>query len=264
MKKIFEKINQLGRGTVTSFLDLVFPRVCVYCEKSRKGGGDFLCGLCQKEIVFIDPPYCHCCGIPADISYDFPTENFECALCRKNSFSFDRARSLGPYDAALKKLIHHFKFGKQPGVMKEIVPFMADYFGRREESWQGFCVSPVPLYFRRMKERTFDQSFLIAREVARTLSLPLANGLLRRVRDTDSQAKKTKVERAKNIKGAFAVDRPDRVAGMNILLVDDVMTTGATVNEAAKMLKRSGAGQIHIFTLARALPIGNVTRYAGG
>lgn len=256
--KVFEKINQLGRGTFTSFLDLVFPRDCVYCEKSRKGGGDFLCDLCQKEIVFIDPPYCHCCGIPADISYDFPTENFECALCRKNLFSFDRARSLGSYDAVLKKLIHHFKFGKQPGVMKEIAPIMADYFGRREESWKGFYVSPVPLYFRRMKERTFDQSFLIAREVARTLSLPLANGLLRRVRDTDSQARKTKVERAKNIKGAFAVDRPDRVAGMNILLVDDVMTTGATVNEAAKMLKRSGAGQIHIFTLARALPIGNV------
>jgi predicted amidophosphoribosyltransferase len=69
---------------------------------------------------------------------------------------------------------------------------------------------------------------------------------------------KTKAERAKNIQGAFAVDRPDRALGMNILLVDDVMTTGATVNEAAKMLKRSGAGQIHIFTLARALPIGNV------
>lgn len=258
MTKIFEKISQLGRWTFTSVLDLVFPRVCLYCENSRKGGGDFLCGFCQQEIVFIDPPYCHGCGIPADISYDFPTENFECALCRKNSYSFDRARSLGPYDTALKQLIHHFKFGKQPGVMKDIAPFMADYFDRQEDSWDGFYVAPVPLYFRRMKARTFDQSFLLAREVARTLSLPLANGLLRRVRDTDSQARKTKSERAKNIKGAFAVDRPDRVAGMNILLVDDVMTTGATVNEAAKMLKRSGAGQIHVFTLARALPFGNV------
>jgi len=265
MRKILKKISQFGRGTVTSVLDLVFPRDCLYCENSRKGGGDFLCGLCQKEIVFIEPPYCHCCGIPADISYDFPTENFECALCRKNSFFFDRARSLGPYDAIMKELIHHFKFGRQPGVMKDFAPFMADYFGRQEESWKGFYVVPVPLFFRRMKARTFDQAFLIAREVARTLRLPLANGLLRRVRDTNSQAKmKTRVERVKNIKGAFAVDWPDRVAGMNILLVDDVMTTGATVNEAAKMLKRSGAGQIHVFTLARALPFGNVTRYAGG
>jgi ComF family protein len=255
---ILNKISQMGRVTFNSFLDLVFPRVCVYCEKSRKGGGDFLCRLCQQEIVFIDPPYCHCCGIPADLSYDFPTENFECALCRKNSFAFDRARSLGPYDSALKKLIGHFKFKKQPGVMQDLAPFMADYYDRQEGSWKEFYVAPVPLYFGRMKDRTFDQSFLIAREVARILSLPMANGLLRRVRDTDSQAKKTKAERAKNIKGAFEVDRPDRVAGMNFLLVDDVMTTGATVNEAAKMLKRAGAGQIHVFTLARALPFGNV------
>lgn len=256
--KIFEKISQLSSGGFNSVLDLVFPRDCVYCENSRKGGGDFLCGLCQQEIAFIDPPYCHCCGIPADLSYDFPTENFECAWCRKNTFAFDRARSLGPYDAALKQLIHHFKYDKQPGVMKDIAPIVADYFDRQEESWEGFYVAPVPLFFRRMKARTFDQSFLIAKEVAGILSLPLANGLLRRVRDTDSQARKTKVERAKNIKGAFEVDRPDRVAGLNVLLVDDVMTTGATVNEAAKMLKRSGAGQIHVFTLARALPFGNV------
>ena len=159
----------------------------------------------------------------------------------------------------MKILIHHFKFGKQPGVMQEIAPFIADYFGRQEESWKGFYVSPVPLYFRRMKERTFDQSFLIAREVARSLNLPLANGLLRRVRDTGFQARKTKAERTKNIKGAFAIDRPDRVAGKDILLVDDVMTTGATVNEAAKMLKRAGARQVHVFTLARALPLYNVT-----
>ena len=257
--KMIKKISQLGRWIFNSVLDLVFPRACLYCENSLEGGGGFLCRLCQNEIIFIDPPYCHGCGIPADISYDFPTENFECALCRKNSFSFDKARSLGPYDAALKKLIYHFKFKKQPGVMKDIAAFMADYFVQQEESWEGFYVVPVPVFFRRMKERTFDQSFLIAREVAKVLNLPLANGLLRRVRDTESQAQmKTKAERTKNIKGAFCVDRPDKVAGMNILLIDDVMTTGATVNEAAKILKRSGAEQIHVFTLARALPIGNV------
>lgn len=254
---IVAKIKRLGQGTLQALLDGLFPRHCIFCEKSRDGDGEFLCGLCQNEIAFIDPPFCTGCGIPADISYEYPTENFECALCRKNSYSFDRARSLGPYDSALKQLIQHFKFNKQPGVMKDIAPLLTDYFGRREESWEGFYVSPVPLHFRRMKARTFDQSFLLAREVAQTLGLPLANGLLLRVKDTESQAKKTRAERAKSIKGAFQVNRPERVAGRDILLVDDVLTTGATANEAAKMLKRAGARRIDVFTLARALPYGN-------
>jgi ComF family protein len=254
---IFEKLKHLRRGAFAALLDGLFPRSCIFCEKSRAGGGEFLCGLCEKEIAFIDPPFCTGCGIPADISCDYPEENFECALCRKNSYIFDRARSLGPYDASLKQLIYHFKFNKQPGVMADIIPLLANYFEGREESWEGFYVSPVPLHFRRMKERTFDQSFLLAREVARTLGLPLANGLLLRVKDTESQAKKTRAERAKSIKGAFQVNRPERVAGRDILLVDDVLTTGATANEAAKTLKRSGAGRVEVFTLARVLASGN-------
>jgi len=103
----------------------LFPRDCIFCEKSRAGGGEFLCDLCEREIAFIDPPFCDGCGIPADISCETPKENFECALCRKNSYAFDRARSLGPYDSALKQLIHHFKFNNQPGVMKDIVPLLA-------------------------------------------------------------------------------------------------------------------------------------------
>lgn len=252
-----EKTTRLGRGAFAALLDGIFPRDCIFCEKSRKGGGEFLCGPCEREIVFIDPPFCDGCGVPADISHDAPKENFKCALCRKNSYFFDLARSLGPYDGPLKRLIHHFKFGRQPGVMKDVVPLLADYIGGREDPWAEFYVSPIPLHPEKMKARTFDQSFLLAREAAGTLNLPLANGLLRRVRDTDSQAKKTKIERAKNIKGAFQVDRPDRVAGLDILLVDDVLTTGATASEAARVLKRCGAGRVGVLTLARALPYGN-------
>jgi ComF family protein len=254
---IYERIKRLGRGTLAAFLEGLFPRACIFCEASRDGGGEFLCELCEQEIAFIDPPFCDGCGVPADISYEYPSENFECALCRKNSYFFDRARSLGSYDAALKQLIRHFKFRSQPGVMQDISPLMVDYFNRRDDSWAGFYVSPVPLHFRRMKTRTFDQSFLLAREVARILGLPFANGLLRRVKDTESQSQKNRSERADNIKGAFQVDRPDRVAGLDILLVDDVLTTGATTSEAAKVLKRCGARRIDVFTLARALPYGN-------
>ncbi len=245
------KIGKIGRWTFATVMGGLFPQNCINCEGETEGDGEYLCELCRKDIQFIQSPYCNSCGAPAELSYDYPTENFECGSCRDKMFAFDRARSLGLYDAGLKKLIHHFKYQSQPGVMREIAPLLQAFFSARDEIGPEFYVSPVPLHFRKMKERTFDQSFLIAKEVARQLSLPLANGLLRRVKDTDSQARKTKTDRAKNIKGAFQVDRPDCVAGKDILLVDDVLTTGATVNEAARVLKRAKAARVYVFTLAR-------------
>lgn len=245
------KIGRWGRKGLDAVLDGLFPQNCIYCQGDREGGGDFLCGLCRSEIEFIRRPFCNRCGIPADISYDYPQDDFECGGCRKDPFKFDRARSLGQYDSILRQLIHHFKYRRQMGVMTEIASLLQKFFAESELRGSGFYVSPVPLHFKKMKERGFDQSFVIAREVARDLGLPLANGFLRRVRETQPQAKKTKGERAVNIRGAFEVDRPDWVAGKDILLVDDVFTTGATVNEAARILKRAGAARVHVFTLAR-------------
>ncbi len=240
-----------GTKVLKAVLQALFPRKCVHCGKNAVDG--YLCEWCRKDIAFIEAPYCSRCGFPADVDYEYPTGEFECGPCRKRPFAFDRARSLGGYDGVLKQLIHHFKYEKQMGAVAEIVPLLAVYFSSQDANfWQGFSVSPVPLHFKKMKERAFDQSFLIARETARTLGLPLANGLLRRVRETEPQAMKTRAERLRNVRGAFAVDRPDRVADRDILLVDDVMTTGATANEAARVLKRNGANRVHVFTLARA------------
>ena len=109
------------------------------------------------------------------------------------------------------------------------------YFAENPGFCKSFTVAPIPLHFNKMKERGFDQAFLIARQVAKVLQLPLEGGLLRRVNATSPQATMTRTERSRNIKGAFAVNRPELVAKKDILLVDDVFTTGATVNEAAKI-----------------------------
>ena len=235
-------------------LQCLFPQNCIYCREPRGGPGEFLCELCLREVGGIQSPYCSRCGLPAEISYDFPTEDFTCAACRKRPFDFDRARSLGRYDTVLKELICHLKYQRQPGAMADIASLLKDHFFTLPEgAYRDFTVSPIPLHFRKMKDRSFDQGFLIAQEVARTLRLPFANGVLRRVKETDSLAGMTKAERWKNIRGVFEVDRPERVQGKDILLVDDVFTTGATGNEAARMLKKSQAGQVHVFTLARTI-----------
>ena len=252
VKELFVK-KGWGRSVLDAVLEALFPRKCVFCDAAAVGQGGSLCDCCREDIAFIEPPFCHRCGYPAEMDYPYPTEDFECGPCRKAPFAFDQARSLGSYDAILKKLIQYFKYEKQMGAVREMAPLIAAYFSKQDAAfWQGFCVSPLPLHFKKMQERRFDQSFLIARETARTLGLPLANGLLRRERETESQASKTKAERLRNVRGAFTADRPERVEGRDILLVDDVMTTGATADEAARVLKRNGASRVHVFTLARA------------
>ncbi|MBC8282963.1 MAG: ComF family protein [Nitrospinae bacterium] len=207
----------------------------------------------MDDICFIQSPICNVCGVPADISYDYPEEEFSCGVCRQSPYEFDRARSLGHYDTVLRQLIHYFKYQKQLGVLPDIERLLIKYFSDSEEEYSGFTVAPIPLHFNKMRERGFDQAFLLARQVAGVLGAPLESALLRRMSATSAQATKTKSERAQNIKGAFEVNRPERSAGKNILLVDDVFTTGATANEAAKILKKAGADKVFIFTLGRVV-----------
>ena len=147
-------------------------------------------------MVFTTRPFCNRCGWPAETSYDYPGDEFECGLCRKRPPYFDQARSLGLYETVLKQLIHHFKYGKQPGVMEELVPLLQAYFSGWSET--GLLVVPVPLHIRKLKERGFDQSYLIARHIARLTGLPLRADALTRTRETEPQARKNKADRRKN------------------------------------------------------------------
>lgn len=251
-------------GVVRGFrkiLEFVFPQNCISCDGKIQEAEHFLCVGCRADIGFIQQPYCFQCGVPADISYAYPHEEFVCGVCRKTPFHFDQARSLGFYDTVLRTTIHHFKYRRQMGVLPEMDRLLEKYFEENPDFCRGFTVSPVPLHFSKMKERGFDQAFLIARQVASVLKLPLEGGLLRRVKATRPQATMARTERARNIKGAFEINRPELVLGKNILLVDDVFTTGATVNEAAKLLKKQGAGKVHVFTLGRVV-VGKGPGYA--
>jgi ComF family protein len=250
-------INQILQSPLVvrvceSLLNAVFPRSCVGCGLSRKNGGDYLCGLCRDDIFVIDDPLCNTCGIPADIDYDYPAEGFECGWCRKGGYRFDRARSLGLYDSVLKELIHFYKYRNQPGAIDEIEPFLRDYFGTCREEYRGYWVASVPLHVKKLKERGFDQSFVLAHKISEILELPLLVRSLERVRETLPQTRKNREERLNNVRGAFEVVDAEAVLDKNILLIDDVFTTGSTVNEVTRVLKKAKAGCVQVFTLARA------------
>lgn len=241
-----------ARGLFADGLNILFPQRCVFCEGEREGGGPFLCALCQEEIHFIDGALCGLCGQPAEITYDYPHENFECAKCRDKKPWFNQARSLGTYESVLKRLIQHFKYNNQPGIMEEISPLLEKYFNETKESYKDLHVLPIPLHLRKIKERGFDQSYLIARGVAELLDLPMVDHWMTRIKETVPQASLKRSEREENVRNAFQIEKPEEVDGKDILLVDDVFTTGMTSNEAARMLKKSKAGRVLVFTLARA------------
>lgn len=235
-----------------SVVNAVFPRPCVGCGLSREDGGSYLCRLCRDDLFVIDDPICKTCGVPADIDYDYPVEGFECGWCRKGGFRFDRARSLGLYDSVLKELIHFYKYRNQPGVIDEFEPFLRDYFETYGDKYRNSSVVSVPLHVKKLKERGFDQSFVLAHRISEILDLPLLTRPLKRIRETFPQTRRNRAERSQNVQGAFEVIHPETVCQKNILLVDDVFTTGSTVNEVTRVLKKAKAKQVQVFTLARA------------
>ena len=254
MKNITNTLEKT-RG-LSRFFDIavegLFSPECVHCGNERDAKGTFLCSPCRGAIRYIRDPLCDFCGQPGEIDYPYPHDEFVCGLCQVQPYAFKRARSLGHYETALKSLIRTLKYREQTGVIGEIRPLLQAWFQGAGEDYRGYTVVQAPLHSDKMKERGFDQTYLIAREAARALSVPLQADCLIRVRATPPQAGLERSQRAANVKNAFAVTSPEQVAGKNILLVDDVFTTGSTINEAAKVLKRSGAGRVEVFTLARA------------
>ena len=191
--------------------------------------------------------FCRDCRTPFLNRFPLDEEG-RCALCRLGLNGFDAAYSFGSFEAELRELIHLFKYGRVETLAGPLGRFLALALPRAE---QFDAVVPMPLHWVRRWRRGFNQSELLAREIARRLSLPVRS-LVRRTKATSSQAGLTNAKRRANVSGAFRVPRPPNVHGLRILLVDDVMTTGATASACARALKQAGAARVALLTVARA------------
>ena len=231
------------------FLDLLFPPRCEVC---RELGPDIICEPCAAGIELVKPPLCANCGEPFDPK---ARGGPLCLTCRTKKRPFHLARSAAYHEGPLRKAIHHFKYQRKRVLAGPLGAIMADWVSSNGEGFrEADLVCPVPLYPRRQRERGFNQSELLARSLAAHLDRPLAPGLLARVRDTLPQIELPVSERAANVRGAFAVSRPEEAAGKCLLVVDDVFTTGATLSECARVLRRARAARVLILTLTRPLP----------
>jgi len=190
-----------------------------------------------------------CIQCRAPFRNQFPLDEAgRCALCRLGVRGFDAAYSFGFYEDELRQLIHLFKYARVQTLSAPLGRLLAMAFPR-DSSFDA--IVPMPLHWRKRWQRGFNQSALLAREISRRTHIPVENAL-RRARHTAAQAGLTNAKRRKNVSGAFRVRKGARLGSRRILLIDDVMTTGATAAACARALKMAGASQVTLLTLARA------------
>jgi len=239
----------IGAGRLA--LDALLPPRCLACGGAVDAQGA-LCAACWQGISFLGAPCCARCGLP------FPYEagaGVECADCVAHPPPFDRARAVFAYDDHSRRLILAFKHADH----LHGVPAFGQWLARSgaELLAEADLVAPVPLHWTRLFRRRFNQSALLAQAAVAACRGPMAPAfapaLLIRRRRTRSQGHLTRLQRAENVRGAFAVKPGAALAGKRVLLVDDVFTTGATIEACARVLKRAGAARVDVLTLARAM-----------
>ncbi|HEV2688118.1 MAG TPA: ComF family protein [Bryobacteraceae bacterium] len=237
------------RRTFQGLFSLVFPDDCRICEQPlREISRIPVCRACLAKPEPLAAEYfCVECHAPFLNSFPLDAEG-RCALCRRGVRGFDRAYSFGFYEGELRELIHLFKYGRIETLAKPLGRLLALALPR-DQVYDA--VVPMPLHWRKRWQRGFNQSALLARELGRRVNVPVKNAL-RRVRSTSAQAGLTNAKRRLNVSGAFRPKRAHSLDGKRVLLIDDVMTTGATAASCARALKLAGARQVTLLTVARA------------
>jgi ComF family protein len=235
--------------------DFVMPPVCLGCH-AHLGGLDALCPKCWSGITFIRPPLCDRLGTP--MPYDTGGVMISAAAYAAPP-SFDRARAVANFDGLMRDLVHDLKFNDRHDLRRLLCRWLLE--AGREVLAGADIVVPVPLGRWRLFQRGFNQAALLAKDIAEKTTVTYAPMVLVRTRKTRPQVGLTRLERQKNVRGAFAVPdaRKNAVAGRNIVLIDDVITTGATVGACARALKRAGAARVDVLSLALVTDAGLVT-----
>jgi ComF family protein len=241
-------VSHIGHNLLEAVLDVVFPPHCPICSvlMGRHDPGGGLCPTCEKEFPRFALAPCSKCAAELGPHVD----SSGCFECAKHQFRFDRAFTLGPFDGIVRDLILRAKYNGSLEAASLLGRRLAVAYPQLTET--KAVVVPVPMYWRGRVRRTYNQAHVIASAMARPLKLDVEPGWLKCVRNTPSQVGLTHGQRRANIKDSFVVPRRSRLKGQTVILVDDVMTSGATCDEATKALKRAGAKEVCVVVAARA------------
>ncbi len=248
---LIPKITESASRLWDASLGLLYPHVCQLCQNERAESDEgYVCRACQASVADIRPPFCSICGLPV---LGNVTHAFVCANCRDQKWDFDSARGAVVAEGPVREAIHRYKYHRafwfEPFLVAHLLrQALPELRGRK---WDA--VAPVPLHPAKEREREFNQAERLGRHLAEAVSAPLETGWVRRTEPTLQQAKLTREERLANIRRAFAPKSEASLKGARILVVDDVLTTGATTSAVARVLKKMGAAEVHVWAVARAV-----------
>lgn len=239
---------QLLRSELQRCLNLFLPPACLLCGEKLPPGflaTDF-CPTCRAGFPQPVPARCPICAVAYRTLV--PSAH-HCEACLRQPPPFVRVHAVGPYAGTLREAVQRFKYRGQLPLEYPLGTLLAESLQAGDEQRPDLIV-PVPLHKSRLRDRGYNQALQLARQVGRQLRVPVAPDLLRRVRSTASQQGLDAVTRKSNLRGAFAVTAP--LTGRHLLLVDDVLTTGATARECASILRKAGAASVEVAILGRA------------
>lgn len=233
---------------VSALTSLLYPATCVVCSENVERS-EYLCSDCQRRAPRIVAPFCAKCSEP------FPgaiTQTFSCANCENRELHFECAVASYRSRGLVRKLVHDFKYGKQRHLRHPLTAWLRETLDDPRLRGRHFdLVVPVPLHPARERERGFNQAALLAELLAATINIP-TRPILERIRYTTTQTAYDRAERMENLAGAFRLRKNRDVRELRVLLIDDVLTTGSTLSECARVLKAAGALSVHAATAARA------------
>jgi len=238
-------------------MHIIYPPQCVICGDflwqapfDAGDSPDSICRSCTSGFCTIDVPFCTICGIPFGSE---AIENHPCEDCLRTKPHFQAAYAPYRYEGSVLEAVLKLKYGQKTYVADALGPLLTEFVKTRFMSHEPFLTMPVPLHPKRLRERGFNQSLLLARHIAKKLNTELDFLSLTRTKQTVPQTTLSKKDRRKNVQDAFVLGDPHAVRRKNILLVDDVATTGNTLNECARVLALGGAKAVFCVTLARAV-----------
>ena len=236
---------------IGKIINLLYPAHCQVCGKKSYIWDKNICDDCLGKIEKRIPPFCTKCG--RQLRKISSSKTVTCNDCKITDYYFDRAFSVACYDKTLKTLVHNFKYKKMISLTKEFTGLILDFMETYGAGRDTHLILSVPMHRSRLFVREINPSHILAKGIAKRLCLPYSGTSIRKIKNTVPQSRLTRYERITNIKGSFSIckNKIPWINSKNILLVDDLFTTGSTLNECAKVLKEAGSGRVVAITLAR-------------